>query len=441
MNNDFLKVSELNQYIKDVVLAGFPRALWICGEIQGYDRNKDKNHVFFELVEKDAESKNILARIGVVIFSTRKDQIRQTLLKSENAFELKDDIEVKFLCKIDFYAPHGALRLIIEQIDPIHTLGKIAQERQKLIALLQNKGVFEKNKQLTLPEVPLSIGLITSDDSAAYNDFVDELRRSDFGFKIFLRNCLMQGKKAEKDVCKALEELSQLKDLDVIVITRGGGSIAELSCFDSQMIAEKIADCRLPVLTGIGHEINLTITDLAAHTYQKTPTAVAQFLVQRVQNFLNVLEEKWLEIVELVDVRIEEEKRQLKEEVGGLHRVTHKLFQDHNEKLALFRQLLLREPLVRVKEHRKVLLHQQESLSRAARTYLHQVSQKLTHQHKLIEAFNPINTLKRGFSITRASSGRLVRYKKDVTVDENITTELADGLVESKVHKIQKREG
>ena len=114
-------------------------------------------------------------------------------------------------------------RLVVENIDPTYTLGKIAQERQKLIAALKKEGVLEKNKQLFLDPIPLQIGLITSDDSAAYNDFISELKKSGYGFKILLRNTIMQGKNCEKDIIKALDDLKRIRNLDAVIITRGGG--------------------------------------------------------------------------------------------------------------------------------------------------------------------------------------------------------------------------
>src|SRR3989338_1958484 len=242
-NSEYLTVSGLNRFIKDVLNAGFPQPVWVCGEIQQYDRNKGKKHIFFELVEKDSRSDEILARVGLVIFANRKTAIDQILVQSENAFALKDDIEVKFRCTVDFYPPHGAVRLIVEEIDPTYTLGKLAQEKQKLIAALKEKGVLDKKKQLPLPPVPLTIGLITSDDSAAYNDFISELRKSGYGFKVYLRNTLMQGKNAPKDVCRALAELQRLDGLEAIIIPRGGGSLAELSCFTTRRTPERAAPC------------------------------------------------------------------------------------------------------------------------------------------------------------------------------------------------------
>ncbi|VAW11447.1 hypothetical protein MNBD_BACTEROID05-960, partial [hydrothermal vent metagenome] len=140
MPEDFYTVSQLNNFIKDVVNAGFPQNIWVCGEIQGFNRNRSKSHIFFELVEKNTQSKLIEAKIGLVIFARNKVQINKLLKTSDNAFELKDDIEVKFSCRVDFYAPHGAMRLIVESIDPTYTLGKLALEKQKLIAKLTNEG-------------------------------------------------------------------------------------------------------------------------------------------------------------------------------------------------------------------------------------------------------------------------------------------------------------
>ena len=218
MPEDIYTVSEINTYIKGVINAAFPQPLWICGEIQGYDRNKGKSHVFFELVEKDKRSDSVLAKIGLVIFSNRRSYIDQILRKSENGFELKDDIEVKFQCRMDFYPPHGAMRLIVETIDATYTLGKLAQQRQKIIADLRERGLLDKNKQLAIPTVPLNIGLITSDDSAAYNDFISELARSGYGFRVYLKNSSMQGQRTEGDVTRAIAALEEIRELDVIVI-------------------------------------------------------------------------------------------------------------------------------------------------------------------------------------------------------------------------------
>jgi exodeoxyribonuclease VII large subunit len=455
MNEEYLTVSELNHLVKDVINAGFPQSLWICGEIQGYDRNRGKNHIFFELVEKDPDSKSIIAKIGLVLFSGRKAYVQSILRNSENAFELKDDIEVKFACKIDFYPPHGAFRLIVEDIDPVYTLGKLAQEKQKLIALLKKKGILDKNKQTFLTEVPLNIGLITSGDSAAHNDFQSELQKSGFGFKVYLRNTLMQGKKTEGDVCKALDELARIKQLDVIVITRGGGSIADLSFFDSQKIAEKIAASPLPVLSGIGHEINTTITDLVAHSYAKTPTAVARLLVNSIEVFLIDLNGKMDRIIEGVwsrlegyskDVnekmnrivdgylkRVEEEKQRLKNSAYALQSGTMRYLKDHNAGIIHMAEVIKNRPMTLLKNSEKTLILQSDHLKKTVKRRLSDDKVKLGNFKKIIDIAHPLNTMRRGFSITRTANGRVLKSISDVSSEEQITTECMDGLVYSNV--------
>lgn len=435
VHQEFLTVSQLNQFIKDVINAGFPRSLWICGEIQQYERNRSKKHVFFELVEKDPDSDQIMARIGVVIFAGQKSRLEETLKQSENAFTLKDDIEVKFLCQVDFYPPHGAVRLIVEEIDPTYTLGKIAQAKQRLIALLTKKGVLAKNKQCPLPSVPLHIGLITSHDSAAYNDFLSELQKSGLAFTITMHNALMQGNKAQKDVCRALERLSAIEGLDVIVITRGGGSIAELSCFDSQMIAERIAGCPLPVLSGIGHEINITITDLAAHTYAKTPTAIARFLVERVETFLADIDEKLKRILEDTQQMIVQEKQRLKTVAAALHRDTVQFLKDHNAQIIRLTEIIKHKPKVLLKDYRKNCDAQKDLLQKTLQTRLANDRSKLKGYARIIDIVHPLNTIKRGFSITRLKDGPLLRSVSQAKGGQELTTELTDGTVQSKVLK------
>jgi exodeoxyribonuclease VII large subunit len=438
MNTEFLKVSELNYFIKDVLTSGFPQPVWVCGEIQQYDRNKNKKHSFFELVEKDAVSSEILARIGLVIFANRKPSIAEVLGKSENAFTLKDDIEVKFLCLVDFYPPHGAVRLIVEGIDPTYTLGKIAQEKQRLIALLKGRGVLEKNKQLPLAPAPLNIGLITADDSAAYNDFVSELRKSGYGFKVFLRNTLMQGKNAPKDVCRALADLQRVDGLEAIVITRGGGSLAELSCFDSALIAEAVAACALPVLSGIGHEINVTITDMAAHTYAKTPTAIAQYFVGRVAEFLDSLDERLERLLHEAQATLADYKQHLKDLAVGLQQGTTLFFRDHQEQLIRLGEILKHKPCVLIKERRNFLLTQESILRRGLQTFFARERTQLKAYKRIIEIAHPMNTMKRGFSITRTKTGRVVKSIQDAASQEQITTELRDGTLDSRVEAVRK---
>jgi exodeoxyribonuclease VII large subunit len=435
-----LTVSQLNNRIRDVINMGLSETIWVCGEIQGYNRNKDRSHVFFELCEKDPVAKTIIARVGLVIFANRKTYIQDVLKCAENAFELKDDIEVKFLCKVDFYPPHGAIRLLVEGIDPVYTLGKIAQDRQRLIAKLKKEGVLEKNKGLPLPLVPLRIGLITAYDSAAYNDFMSELQLSGWGFQVYFMKALMQGKGTEADVCRALKKLDILDAVEVIVITRGGGSIAELSCFDSEPIAVTISQCVKPVISGIGHEINVTVTDLAAHTFQKTPTATAQFLTERVGDFLTNLTELGGGLVRSAQGRLDKENKRLKNGAVQLQSRTHHYLKEHHQVVSRFMEMLRRLPRKLLRDERLAGDRTRDMLTSALRKRLKDAVTRIRHIERVIEIAHPVNTIRRGFSITRVQDGKILRSVAQLNEGAAIRTQVADGVLDSQVTQVIKEE-
>ncbi len=434
MRDDFLTISQLNRFIRDVLISGFPQPIWVCGEIQGL---KEKNrHLYFTVVEKDPQGGSIVAKIDVKIWANNRLRIDAILDKAQNPFQLKDDIEVKLLCKVDFYPPFGQISLIAESIDPIHTLGKLAQDRLKLIALLKQQGTLDRNKMVGMPPLPLRIGLITSHDSAAYHDFMDELKKSGYAFQVWAANAIMQGKNSEKSVAGLLKTLNSFKDIDVIVITRGGGSIAELSCFDSRLIAEAVAASRLPVLSGIGHEINTTVTDLAAHTFAKTPTAAAQFLISRVRQALEHLDEKGKLLARLALDGVITDRRKVQAWALALHSGTRKVFKDQHQHMARIKESLRGMPLGLIKASRLGVGGRTEGLKKTIHLRLQNSRTKIKSYQKLVEMADPKNTLRRGFSITRDGRGKALRSASALKLAQEITTELADGVFSAEVKKI-----
>lgn len=432
MSVDIFTISELNGLIKDVVASGFPSSIWVCGEIQNLDRYKSKAHLFFELVEKDAGAKDIKAKLGVTIWAGVRPKIEALLKKAENAFELKDGIEVKFSGKVDFYPPYGTLRFVIDNIDPVYTLGKIAQDRQRLIAELTQAGILLKNKQHVLPQLPLKVGLISAFDSAAYNDFIHELKRSTFSFEVSFYNAVMQGKNCPPSVCKGLLCLAQQKDLDVIVIARGGGSIAELSAFDAKEIVLSIAESGYPVLTGIGHEINTSIADMAAHHFVKTPTAAAQFLVERVKVSLETLDLRRDEVLSGATAAIFDANGGLRAKALGLQELTRALLQSHKEAHVRLAQSITQLPVRLCHDERAHIRSIEEQIKRTVDLRFKSARVKIEAQDKLATMASPARVLKRGFSITRLSSGKLVRSAADVKPSVILVTELTDTKITSR---------
>ena len=169
----------------------------------------------------------------------------------------------------------------MDQIDPSFTLGQLAVERERLLKQLFDEGLLEKNGLLQVPYVPLRVGLVTSIGSAAHADFITEISNSGFGFTVLEYDSRVQGENAAAEIVLGLEVLSS-HNPDVIVLIRGGGSTADLSIFDSEIVARTIAELNLPVFTGIGHEIDRSVADEVAHSSFKTPTSCANALVNYV---------------------------------------------------------------------------------------------------------------------------------------------------------------
>lgn len=437
---EIYSVLELNNVVKGILNREFPDAIWIHGEIQDYNKNKYKQHIFFELCEKHPEIDQIIAKVTAVIFENKKDKIINLLKKPENRFELQDGIEVKLLCRVDLYPRSGNFMLIVEDIDPIYTIGKLAQNKQKIITELKAKGMLDKNKILTIPIVALNIGLITSYDSAAYCDFLDELKKSSYGFKICLFNSSMQGKNVEQDVCRALEIFDRYDFLDVVVITRGGGSTADLSWFDNAKIAERIALSRLPILSGIGHEINVTITDMAAHTFMKTPTAIAQFLTQNIKSFLSEIEDKTKQIIYTASSRMQSYNQELRILAVNTNRATIGFLRTHRENI-VDKSSILKLGTHNFIDRVKTGIFNRRQIKSVSLSILKSAKSYIRNYENAVKIADPLNTVKRGFSITRTKEGMTVRSIKDVKVKEDLITSVCDGIIQSEVKRKEKKDG
>ena len=447
-------VSELSVEVQNYLKQRYPAAIWVQGEIKNYNRNAHKNHIFFELCEKDPDSDKIRARITAVIFEGMKPRIAASLAKVKAGFQLQDDIEVKFECLVDLYPHSGSYQLKIVDVDPVYTLGKIAQQRYAILETLKREGLLDKNKMLPVPLVPLKVGLITSYNSAAYHDFLKELAESRYAFQLFHINAHMQGHLVEKEICDGIELLNQ-QEVEVIVIIRGGGSRSDMLWFDSLKIGKAVAYSQTPVFTGLGHEIDLSVTDLVAHTYQKTPTAVAQHLVELVKEFLTRLErygsrvfQRGEELIregreevrdsterleEIVENRIQQSRRILLDSAWSLRESHHRLIQDTQLRLQTgSTQIKIRAGL-NIRTAREQITIFQDRLPRIIEAQL----KSKRHRLQLLEiqrnAIDPMQVLKRGYTLSLNSQGETLRRFSQVKLGDLITTVLVEGEIKSRV--------
>jgi len=429
-------ILELNNTIRRLIRDEFPDTIWVCGEIQDFKSRKDKKHIYFNLVQKHPEADEIIAQVKAIIFENTRPLIQKRIEKSELSFQLRDDIEVKLLCRVDLYPKWGEYRLIVLDIDPIYTIGKIAQSRQRIIEELNKKGLLEKNKSLKIPHLPLKIGLITAFDSAAYHDFLNELRLSGYGFRIVLYDCYMQGKYVENNVISALSFFNRLsqEELDVVVITRGGGSTADLSWFDNKKIAESIATCRFPVISALGHQINITITDMAAHTSLKTPTKVAQFLVELVKKFMeeiNYLEE---EVIKRSNEFIMNKRKELESIAIKIDAILPRYFRFHREELLEKKHRIESCLKIFLREEKNKMRKIFEDLKKKTDRILSNSEQRLKYIEEKIRLLDPKNILRRGFSIT-FKNGKILKSVKSVKEGDLIETILFKGKLISRITK------
>lgn len=256
---------------------------WVVAEI-GELRLNQKGHCYMELVEKEEDT--IRAKIRANIWSYTYRNL-SGWFESITHQTLHPGIKILANVTVNFHELYG-LSLTVKDIDPNFTLGERARKKQEVIRQLQSEGVFTMNKELLLPVAPQRIAVISSPTAAGLGDFMDQLEnnKENFRFEVKLFQAMMQGDEAMNSIIEAMHRVhNEIEDFDVLVIIRGGGAKVDLDCFDTYDLAAHVAQFPLPVITGIGHERDETITDLVAHTKMKTPTAVAAFLISGLKQF------------------------------------------------------------------------------------------------------------------------------------------------------------
>lgn len=448
------KLSELNLEVQSVIRGHFPENVWIIAEISEIKLNTT-GHCYLELIEKDQSSDKITAKARATIWSFTFRMLKP-YFESSTGYELKQGLKILISVKVEFHEVYG-YSLNITDIDPTYTLGDIERKRQEIIARLQKEGVFRMNRELTLSPVPQKIAIISSETAAGYKDFIEQLDHNPYGY-IFYHHLfpgIMQGEQAEFSIIQAFEKIYSYADFfDAVVIIRGGGSKSDLATFDNYNIAYYITQFPVPVLTGIGHEQDETITDMVAHTRLKTPTAAAEFLISRVNEFEQVLiqSERKLErlvvsllsfyhknlesiqqrIISIINIKLQSHSDRLNHLFDKLSYASSGLL----DKLYLRYQQYFRSFLPAVKNRLDMhTLELQQIVS-----YLDNKIQKVLElNHKHLELLFQRNTdldperiFKRGFSITM-HQGKPVRKSTQVQKGEIIVTRLHEGRLSSEV--------
>ena len=405
-----MTLQELNGRVKSTLQFEMPDAYWVQAEISGISPS-GQGHCYLELVQKDSTVRTFLAKAKANVW-------RNTWLRIKPYFEqqtgepLKVGMKVLLQVTVSFHEVYG-YSLVVQDIDPTYTVGDMARRRREILMQLEKDGVIGLNRELDIPALPQRIAVISSATAAGYGDFCDQLSNNVYGFRFYVKlfPALMQGEDVERSVISAMDAVaSRRDDFDVLIIIRGGGAVSELSCFDSYDLAFNIANFPLPVITGIGHERDDTVADTVAHTKVKTPTAAAEFLINKVFDTASELENITRSMSDAVNNRMNAEKLRIE-------RLTQKL-------PSLFAM---------VKVRREQIL---ENLWNRAVTGVSNVMTAQIHKLELMEksvaAADPVIILKRGYSMTRLN-GRVVKGVADLHKGDRLVTSFADGTVESEI--------
>jgi exodeoxyribonuclease VII large subunit len=400
-------VGELNAAIADALRGSLPTSVWVRGEVSHFHASAN-GHAYFELLEKDGRRDGVHARIHVALFRTDRANVNRAL--RDAGVRLGDGVEIRIRGRVELFSPQGRLQLIMTAVDPVFTVGLMAANRARLLQTLADEGLLKANAAHELPIVPLRVGLVTSGGSAAYHDFVQELEASPYAFRVALCTVRVQGAAADRRVAYALRQLAAL-ELDVVVVARGGGSRADLAAFDGEVVARAIAAMPVPVLTGIGHEVDRTVADEVAHTVAKTPTAAAAMLVDRVAQFDDALQ-------------------------AVSHRVATRAGAacDHaRHRVDRLRHRAVARGRAGARDAQRGLATRQQSILAAARRGTRDALRRVDADDVRLRALDPRRVLERGYSITRAETGAVIRSGSAVTSGAILVTEVADGTITSRV--------
>ena len=310
-NKNIITLLELQTMIKRGLTSLFSANYQVVAIINEIKENIS-GHCYIELVEHSEGSTIPKAKVSATIWSYTYRMLKP-YFESETGISLSAGMKILVSVQIQYHELYG-LSLNIIDIDPTYTIGEIQLQRQKTIKKLIEDGVFDMNRNLQIPALPLRIAVISSVSAAGYRDFMNQLYSNErnYNFQTTLFGATLQGKDAEASIIAAIDEIyNAIDSYDIVVIIRGGGSISDLACFDSYNLASCVAQIPIPVVTGIGHDKDVSVVDMVANTMQKTPTAAAEFLIDCVAEQDSYINEIAEQIIDLTRAQLQSKNHDL----------------------------------------------------------------------------------------------------------------------------------
>jgi exodeoxyribonuclease VII large subunit len=364
---DFITVSELNEYINSLLSEDlFLRSFWLKGEISGFRLYQQSGHLYFNLKDKDSS-------VNCVMFKSRARKVN---------FQLEDGMEVLLRASVSVFARQGRYQVYVEEMQP-YGLGGLYLQLEKLKRELDAKGYFNAEKKQAIPEMPSCVGIVTSQDGAALRDILKVIRQRNRGIRILLVHSTVQGEGAARELAEGIRLLNEHAEAELIIIGRGGGSLEDLMAFNSEEVVKAIYESNIPLISAVGHEVDFSLSDLAADLRAATPTQAAQMAVPDIAS--------------------------LKEEIiksrQGLERAISRKIQYNSE---LLDRIMMRKVW---KESRAMLAQREDILQELIRSLLRAIKDKqkgkeqgLSLLASSLDALSPLKTMQRGYALVRKDS-------------------------------------
>ena len=452
MSNAAISLYELNNLIKGVLTDSLPEMFWIRAETSDVRVNQN-GHCYLEFIEKDNKGRTLIAKARAMIWSNTFFMLK-AYFESATKQSFSSGLKVLVRVSVEFHELYG-FSLTVDDIDPSYTLGDQALNRAAIIKQLEAEGVLYLNKELELPVPANRIAVISSPTAAGYEDFLDQLNRNSYGFAFYpkLFPAIMQGDRAEESIISALERIYAYQEhFDVVVIIRGGGATSDLSSFDSYLLAASCAQFPLPIITGIGHERDDTVLDIVAHTRAKTPTAVAEFLIDNIADTALELDELAHGIIAFVQQRLQDEVVKLsvfetkntfvlkgwqKEQENVLFsakavlsRGMQRIIKENSNKFVQVEDIIKKHLLQNEKDSLNKLNLIESTLKKTVQQLYKDQSVKLDMYEKHLQLSSPENILKKGYTLTMMN-GKVIKHTNAVRSGDKVITRFSDGEIES----------
>lgn len=425
MGETAISLVEFNRRIGGLLHDASVQRCWVVAETS--DVRQSGGHCYLELVQKDAQTGQTLARMRGIVWASVYARLRCEFERATGQ-PFASGMNVMVEVCANFHEQYG-LSMVITGINPTYTLGDMARQRLEILNRLRSEGIIDMNKQLPWADVAQRVAVISAAGAAGYGDFMNQLHNNPSGIKFYtcLFPAVMQGQSTVTSVIAALERINDYADLfDCVVIIRGGGSTSDLNSFDSYDLAANVAQFPLPVICGIGHDRDNTVVDSVASVRVKTPTAAAEWLLDRAQSALDHVNALTDLVVDSATQMLSGARQQLAYFTSGIPLMADNIVVRHRARL---QQIAAAIPVVaarRIDGAGKDLAFASQRVAMAARQCVANERQRVTGLEKQVELLSPDRVLRRGYSLT-LRDGHVVTSVSSLRAGDSLVTRFADG--------------